>query len=74
MMENGYMKSLRAMWLVVALLTGLAGYALVTAASARAAGNAGEAAPDVTLHSPGGDFRLSEHKGKVLILFFTFPG
>lgn len=74
MVENGYMKSLRAMSLVVALVTGLAGYALITAASAAAAGNVGEAAPDVTLRSPSGDFRLSQQQGRVLVLFFTFPG
>ncbi len=35
---------------------------------------AGEPAPDVTLNTVDGEFRLSQHRGKVLLLYFSFPG
>ena len=34
----------------------------------------GEAAPDITLTTLNGDFRLSENRGEVLLLYFSFPG
>ena len=33
-----------------------------------------EAAPDMTLTTLDGDFRLSENRGEVLLLYFSFPG
>ena len=33
-----------------------------------------EPAPDVTLATLDGDFRLSENRGEVLLLYFAFPG
>ena len=33
-----------------------------------------EAAPDVILATADGEFRLSEQRGKVLVLYFSFPG
>jgi len=56
------------------LLIGLAGNGFFAAVPGVAAGNVGEAAPDVTLRTVNGTFRLSQYKGQVLILFFTFPG
>ncbi len=35
---------------------------------------AGELAPDITLKTENGDFRLADQKGKVLVLYFSFPG
>jgi len=35
---------------------------------------AGEPAPDVTLNTANGEFRLFEQRGKVLVLYFSFPG
>ena len=35
---------------------------------------AGEPAPDVTLNTADGEFRLSQQRGKVLLLYFSFPG
>lgn len=35
---------------------------------------AGEPAPDVTLNTVDGEFRLSQQRGKVLLLYFSFPG
>lgn len=35
---------------------------------------AGKTAPDVTLNTANGEFRLSEQRGKVLLLYFSFPG
>ncbi|MFQ5852500.1 MAG: hypothetical protein ACE5JU_18215 [Candidatus Binatia bacterium] len=34
----------------------------------------GEPAPDVTLNTANGEFRLSQQRGKVLLLYFSFPG
>ena len=33
-----------------------------------------DAAPDMTLATLDGDFRLSENRGEVLLLYFSFPG
>ena len=33
-----------------------------------------ETAPDMTLVTLDGEFRLSENRGKVLLLYFSFPG
>ncbi len=35
---------------------------------------AGEPAPDITLNTSDGEFRLSQQRGKVLLLYFSFPG
>lgn len=35
---------------------------------------AGEPAPDITLNTADGEFRLSQQRGKVLLLYFSFPG
>lgn len=34
----------------------------------------GRPAPDVTLNTTTGGFRLSEQRGKVLVLYFSFAG
>ncbi len=33
-----------------------------------------EPAPDITLNTADGEFRLSQQRGKVLLLYFSFPG
>ena len=33
-----------------------------------------EIAPDVVLATLDGEFRLSEHRGKVIVFYFSFPG
>ena len=33
-----------------------------------------ETAPDMTLVTLDGEFRLSENRGKVVLLYFSFPG
>jgi len=35
---------------------------------------AAEPAPDVTLKTANGEFSLSQQRGKVLLLYFSFPG
>ncbi len=35
---------------------------------------AGEPAPDITLKTENGTFRLADQKGKVVVLYFSFPG
>jgi hypothetical protein len=35
---------------------------------------ASQRAPDLLLATPTGEFRLSEQKGKVTVLYFSFPG
>jgi hypothetical protein len=35
---------------------------------------AAEPAPDVTVSTANGEFRLSHQRGKVLVLYFSFPG
>ncbi|MFQ5829185.1 MAG: hypothetical protein ACE5JD_08525 [Candidatus Methylomirabilia bacterium] len=49
-------------------------YALLPTALLAASGTAGKPAPDITVRTADGEFRLSEHRGKVLVLFFSFPG
>lgn len=33
-----------------------------------------ELAPDITLATLGGNFQLSDHRGEVVLLYFSFPG
>ncbi len=34
----------------------------------------GESAPDITVATTNGEFTLSQHRGKVVALYFSFPG
>lgn len=34
----------------------------------------GAIAPDITLSTRAGDFRLFEQRGNVVVLFYSFPG
>ena len=34
----------------------------------------GELAPDITLATANGAFQLSDHRGEVSLLYFSFPG
>jgi cytochrome oxidase Cu insertion factor (SCO1/SenC/PrrC family) len=33
-----------------------------------------EIAPDIALATAAGNFQLSDHRGKVVVLYFSFPG
>ena len=33
-----------------------------------------ELAPDIILATLGGNFQLAEHRGEVMLLYFSFPG
>ena len=74
MTENSRAWSKRAFLAGAIALIGLVGYGVFKGVPGTAARSAGEAAPDVTLNTANGDFRLSQKKGRVLVLFFTFPG
>jgi hypothetical protein len=58
----------------MALIIGLLAYALFVTNLLAGARSAGEPAPDVSLNTTNGEFRLSQQKGKVVILYFSFPG
>ena len=34
----------------------------------------GDIAPDITLATTEGDFRISEQRGSVVVLYYSFPG
>ncbi len=34
----------------------------------------GDLAPDITLATTEGDFRISEQRGSVVVLYYSFPG
>lgn len=69
-------KRRRLLWVAsMAFIVGLGAYAFfATTDFLPGAKAAGEAAPDITLGTEKGGFRLSEQKGKVLVLYFSFPG
>lgn len=47
---------------------------LLLGVAVAAAQGTGEPAPDVTLRTANGEWRLSQERGKVVVLFFSFPG
>lgn len=59
---------------------GVAAAAWLMASAASAMGLAGDAratgglAPDVSLTTENGEYHLSQQKGKVVVLYFSFPG
>ena len=55
------------------LILGLFAYGILATDLLVGAGS-GEPAPDVTLKTASGDLRLSEQRGKVVVLYFSFPG
>lgn len=55
-------------------IVGLVAYGLFVTDLLGGSRAAGEPAPDVTLNTANGEFRLSQQKGKVLLLYFSFPG
>jgi len=58
---------------VAALVATLLGYGIV-ANGLLAGAVGGDLAPDVTLGTANGELRLSSQHGKVLVLYFSFPG
>ena len=58
----------------LALIVSLVASAAFVTGSLAGAWAAGEPAPDITLKTENGDFRLADQKGKVLVLYFSFPG
>lgn len=58
----------------LALIVGLLAYGLFAIGVGGAAQAAGQPAPDVSVSTANGEFRLSQQRGKVLVLYFSFPG
>ena len=58
------------------LVLGIAAYTIFSAGSlgVRPAENGGRLMADVTLATLDGEFRLSQYRGKVVALYFSFPG
>lgn len=68
-------KSRRLVWAGgLAFIVGLLAYGLFATGAGGAAQASGEPAPDVSLGTANGEFRLSQNRGKVLVLYFSFPG
>lgn len=66
-------------WLVLwaggaVCILGLFGYVLFAAGWLGGSQAAADLAPDLTFSTPNGEFRLSEQRGKVVVLYFSFPG
>ncbi|HWP34125.1 MAG TPA: hypothetical protein VNM66_00870 [Thermodesulfobacteriota bacterium] len=62
-------------WLALAgTLVGLTALGLWGAGAPSLRRPAGEPAPDVTVRTESGAYRLSEQRGKVVVLYFSFPG
>lgn len=55
-------------------IVGVLAYGLFITNVGGAAQAAGVPAPDVSVSTPNGEFRLSQQRGKVLVLYFSFPG
>ena len=65
----------RVVWLgVAALVATLLGYGIVANGLLAGSVGSGDIAPDVTLGTANGELRLSSQHGKVLVLYFSFPG
>ncbi len=56
------------------LIAGIVAYGLFATDLLGGSRAAAEPAPDVTLNTLNGEFRLSQQRGKVLVLYFSFPG
>lgn len=57
-----------------AIAASLLACALLLGVAFAAAQGTGVPAPDVTLRTANGEWRLSQQRGKVVVLFFSFPG
>lgn len=58
----------------LALFAGVLAYALLPTAVLAGSGAIGRPAPDITVLTADGEFRLSQERGKVVVLYFSFPG
>jgi len=56
------------------LIVGIVAYGLFATDLLGGSRAAAEPAPDITLNTADGEFRLSQQRGKVLLLYFSFPG
>ena len=63
-------------WLIGGGLTGAIALLVVltSALSGPTAATGRELAPDMVLATANGEFQLSEHRGEVSLLYFSFPG
>jgi len=63
---------------VVAIVLGIIIYSLFSTGIIGSGGGTSKAsadvAPDLTLPTMNGELRLSEERGKVVVLYFSFPG
>lgn len=67
----------RAIWAVVGGLGLLVAWLVISnplPSNSNAVSVAAEPAPDITLMTAQGDYRLSEQKGEVVALYFSFVG
>jgi hypothetical protein len=58
----------------LAFIVSLLAVVAFVAGSLGGAWAAGEPAPDITLKTENGDVRVADQKGKVVVLYFSFPG
>ncbi len=67
----------RMLWAVVGVIGALVAWLVISNPLPSTSDNdlvAAEPAPDITLITKQGDYRLSEHKGEVVALYFSFVG
>ena len=69
----------RLMWAVVAsLVVAIATVSLIASSLLTNSGTEStasyELAPDIAVATAAGNFQLSDHRGKVVVLYFSFPG
>ncbi len=75
--KSGFIRR-RLMWAVVAALVLVTGAfslflsGLLTGSGTESATK--EPAPDIVLATAAGNFQLSDQRGKVVVLYFSFPG
>ncbi len=75
--ESGFIRR-HLMWAVVATLVLVTGaFSLFVSGLLTGSGTEStekEPAPDIVLTTAAGNFQLSEHRGMVVVLYFSFPG
>jgi len=74
--DNQRARQTRLVWAgSVVFILSLIGYGLFATTDLLGGSKASrEPAPDVSLNTANGEFRLSHQKGKVVVLYFSFPG
>lgn len=62
-------------WFIGGGIVGAVALLAILSSSFSGGGTAsGETAPDITLATAAGEFQLSEQRGEVTLLYFSFPG